>query len=68
MSSSSGYYPAKNCIDGMLRTYCASDALENQWLSVMIPPNTHVGHVLVYNRIDSFIAQSFLSPYEVCVR
>ena len=62
-----GLYPASNAIDGDPSTLVLSwTALRsNQWLSVQVPPGTRIGYVVVYNRDDGALYQSWLDPFEI---
>ena len=61
-------YPASQCIDGDLNTFCASNLLStasDEWLSIEMPVGTPIGYVAVYNRVDALWATRMLNPYEV---
>ena len=68
MSSSFGApYNGDAVIDGDLETVCASLLGQNEWISVRVPDGTPIDYVAVYNRIDSYFDQVYLSPYEIWI-
>jgi len=59
-------YGASACIDGDVRTLCATDRQPNAWASIQLPRGANVDRVVVYNRADDNREyQAWLSPFEI---
>ena len=52
----SASHPAEHCVDGLVRTYCSSNALTGQWLSIRVPPSTLADEIIPLTKGIGYVA------------
>ena len=58
-------YQAEACIDGDIRSLCATGRQNHAWVSVQVAEGSTIDRVVVHNRPDNKEYQGWLSPFEV---